>query len=386
MNDDESVDERYAWFAILAGFVHRWEFRHDGSLEGFPETKSGVQRLAENGSAAEVLRNAPDFRLDIGAEFVLVSVEGEPVWRISRHSAGTMSKKHHQVPRMLIKRWANKEGRVLWRRSQGNPGRVVPMRPGKIMRRSGAYAVQMGLDPRLIGMSPKAEATDILEGHLGDLERGTAPILRQIDELVERTPDGRSVRWQDELLLADEVLKLFILHQMIRTEESRRRLETDVPLDDWIRTARRNTTGWTDADTGMARQTHRNWLAIMTSVVDPDHPWYTSVVGSETEIYVGLPDPPADVFPLTDNPVWSIPMGRQTMEGRRTYLGAWPFLPISPRVGIGIKPPELPTDDVKCARIPVDYIMQYCVGIAEKYSEVVLPWERSRVWDIFGAR
>ena len=373
-------DRLPAWFSRLAGAVHRWEHLHGGSLEGFPETRRGIQRLMENGSENDdVLRNAPDFRLDFGTRFVLVSVEDEPTMRIWRLSAGKKSTKHHQVPRMLIRRWADEKGKVLWRRSQWEPGRVASMRPGKIMRRSNAYTLQCGLDPQ------------VAEQHLAHLESVTAETLGQIDELVEATPEGHLVRWQDELLYAPEVLKLFILHQMIRTEDSRRGLERDFPLDDWVRTARSNATRWTDSDTDLMRHEYRNWLAFATAIVLPDHPWCRTAAGPATEIYIGLPDPPGDVFPLTDDPVWfPLPIPHthsQTADTMRTDLGVVaPFLPISPRVGIGIKPAAIPDDTVKWALIPVDAIMQSCIGLSSCYSEVVLPWKSSRLWDIFGAR
>lgn len=268
---------------------------------------------------------------------------------------------------------------MLWRRSQWKAGCVARMRPGKIMRRSDAYTIRVGMDPQMA------------EQHLAHLESVTAATLQQIDELVERPADGKPVQWQGELLYADEVLKLFILHQMIRTEASRRRLERDFPLDEWLQTARNDVTDGTDSATTLLEHEYRNWLAFNTSIVVPDHPWFMTAVGHETELYIGLPDPPGDVFPLTDDPVWfplPIPgVGRQTAEAMRRDLGVVaPFLPINPRVGIGIKPSSPPKGTVKWALIPVDVIIHSCIGLASWYSEVVLPWEPSRVWDVFGAR
>lgn len=378
-------NEHTPWLAVLGALVHRWELEHGGSLRGFPETKAGVHRLIDGGASAAVLRDAPDFQLESEAGFVMVSVEGAQSWRIPRYSNGAMSRKHHQVPQMLIKRWANEEGRVLWRRAQWKRGRVASMHPSKIMRRSGAYAARVGIDPRRLGMSPDVEPTEVLETYLSELEGVTARTLRQIDELVERTPAGQPAQWEGELLLAQEVLKIFVIHQMIRTEKTRQRLRREVPLDEWVRSIQSNAPRRTDVDVAAMQRSYDVWLATSTSLIHPDHPWYQAAVGPHTEIYIALPDPPADVFPLTDHPVWPIPAARQDAAGNSTDLGAWPFLPVSPRFGIGIKPTEQPRSDVKWGLIPVDAIMHVCVGIADDYSEVVLPWERTRVWDVFGA-
>ena len=100
------------WFSRLTGAVHRWELVHGGSLEGFPEIRDGIQRLIENGSEDDqVVCTPPGLRLDIGTRFVSVSAEDEPTRNIWRLSAGKRSTKHHQVPRMLIRRWADEEGR-----------------------------------------------------------------------------------------------------------------------------------------------------------------------------------------------------------------------------------------------------------------------------------
>lgn len=380
MKDIDVKDQIPIWFSCLTGVVHRWELLHGGSLEGLPETRHDIQRLMGNSSEDnDDFRSAPDFRLEIGPTIVSVSAEAEPIRKIWRLSAGRKSIKHHQVPRMLIRRWANKEGKVLWRRSEWEPGRIARMRPDKIMRRSDAYTLQVGLDPQ------------VLEQHLTQLESVTAETLSQIDKLVERTEEDHAVRWQGELLHTQEVLKLFILHQMIRTEDSRKRMERVYPLDKWVRTARSKTDQWADSDTALMEHKYRNWLAFTTSLIHPDHPWYRSAVGPETEIYIGLPNPPSDVFPLTDKPVWfPLPIarpGQRTAEAMRTDLGVVaPFLPISPRFGIGIRVTTPPEDRVKWALIPIDIIMQFCIDLSSQYSEVVLPWQDSRVWDIFGAR
>ena len=370
------------WFSGLCGAVHQWEITHGGSLAGFPTTKQAVElQLCENGSPIdEEIRAAPDFVLEIGSRSVKVTAEGEPTRNIRRLSAPDKSRKHHQVPRMLIRRWADREGKVLWRRSEWETGRVAPMRPEKIMRRSSAYTINQGLNPQ--------EAEDILALR----ESLAAQILSEIDELVARPPDGRPIRWEGHLECAQEILKVFILHQMIRTEDHRRRLERAFPLDERVRSARSQAADWTDSDAALIQFLYRNWIAFATSVVHPDDPLYRSAESSETEIYIGLPDPPGDVFPLTEIPVWfpiKIPpaMGRQEADAMRSDLGAVaPFMPIGPNVGIGIKPTTAPDDVVKWATIPVDLIMQSCVHLSGRYSEVVLPWKPTHVWDIFGAR
>ena len=372
------------WFSALCGAVHWWEIVHGGSLEGFPTTKQAFElQLCEDGSPFDdELRAAPGFVLDVGARSVKVTAEGEPTRNIRRLSAHDKSRKHHQVPRMLIRRWANRDGKVLWRRSEWEIGRVAPMNPKKIMRRSNAYSMIHGLDPQ------------VAEDMLADLESVTAETLPEIDELVARPADGQPIRWQGHLEGTQEVLKLFILHQMIRTEDHRRRLEKAFPLDEGVRTARNQATDWTESDTALMELEYRNRIVAATSVVHPDHPWHLSATGPETEIYIGLPDPPGDVFPLTDIPVWfprpfPFPpgMGRREADAMRTDLGAVaPFLPIGPNVGIGIKPTTSPDDVVKWALIPVDIAMQYCTHLSGRYSEVVLPWKPTNVWDIFGAR
>lgn len=370
------------WFSGLCGAVHRWEIAHDGSLEGFPTTKQAVElQLYETDSPIdEEIRAAPDFVLEIGAQSIKVTAEGEPTRNIRRLSARDKSRKHHQVPSMLIRRWADREGKVLWRRSEWKAGRVAPMRPEKIMRRSSAYSMKHGLNPE--------EAEDIL----AHLESVTALTLPEIDELVARPPDGRPIRWQGHLEGTQEVLKLFMLHQMIRTEDYRRRLERAFPMDEGIRVARSQASDWTESDTALMQIEYRNRIAFATSLVHPDHPWARSAVSPTTEIYIGLPDPPGDVFPLTDIPVWfplPLPsgMGSQDGDAMRSDLGAVaPFMPIGPNVGIGIKPTTSPDDVVKWATIPVDVIMQSCAHLSGRCSEVVLPWKPTHVWDIFGAR
>lgn len=370
------------WFSALCGAVHRWEIDHEDSLDGFPTTKQAlVPQLCGNGSPTDdEMRAAPDFVLDIGDRTVRVTAEGEPTRHIRRLSAHDKSRKHHQVPRMLIRRWANRQGKVLWRRREWETGRVASMRPEKIMRRTNAYSVIAGLNPQTA------------EDMLADLESMTAETLPQIDELVARPPDGRPIRWDGHLEGAQWELKVFMLHQMIRTEDHRRRLESAFPLDEGVRTARSQATDWTQSDTALMELLHRNWLAAATSIVHPEHPWFRSAAGPETEIYIGLPDPPGDVFPLTDIPVWfplPLPPGmkRQEADTMRSDLGAVaPFLPIGPNAGIGIKPTTTPDDVVKWAKIPVGAIMQFCAHLSGRCSEVVLPWKPTRVWDIFGAR
>ena len=229
--------------------------------------------MGDRSEKDEMARLAPDLRLDIHTEFVSVSVGDGPTRKIRRLSAGKKSPKHHQVPRMLIRRWANKEGKVLWHRSRWESGRVASMRPKKIMRRSDAYTLRVGVDPQ------------IAEQHLAQLESVTADTLQQIDELVVRTPEGHAIRWQGRLLYTQEVFKT--LHTSPDDPNRGFQEKAGGEGSRWM-------SGFGPPGTtrpfgqipilALMQHEYYNDLAFATSFFHPDHPWYRSAVDPSTEI------------------------------------------------------------------------------------------------------
>lgn len=360
------------WLPVLCSAVHRWEILH-GSLEGFGETRQKVRQQFEIGSLSEItFRDAPDFELSIGPEVVKVKVVDGTSMEIRRWSAQTKAKKHHRVPRMLISRWGSGDGRVVWRRSDWEADRCVRMKPEKVMRESDAYAINAGLHPHLA------------EELLSMLEGGMVEILQAIDDLLARPVDSRPVEWSNSLAEAQPILKLFIVHQLIRTRNGRKRAERAVPFQEYVKAF-----GEPDVvkkgKMPMLRRCYEAQMTIASSIVDPDSPFYKWASGSETEVFIGLPDPLDDVFPLTDDPVVVFPFstGLSGDPLRPWWEGTLLFLPISPRAGIGIKPVHAPRNFVKWTSISVEMVQLWCAGLVARHSEVVLPSKKTWVWNLF---
>ena len=84
--------------------------------------------------------------------------------------------KHHQVPRMLMRPWANPEGKVKWRHKI--EGQWRPRSPESIMLRKGAYSLPLSGD------------REAAEKALSQLEGAANQVIRDLLKALERSGAG----------------------------------------------------------------------------------------------------------------------------------------------------------------------------------------------------
>ena len=201
--------------------------------------------------------------------------------------------KHHQVPQMLIGRWANDEGRVRWRHKSLD--RWDPKLPEKIMRRGGAYSVPLSSDP------------EAAEKALSRLESAADQVLGDLLEKLERVGPGRESyevgTWDPG---EEEVLREFIVCQYSRSEAVRRNLTTAKPADELIEEvamdieANPDLSGKVEVNCAGIRRIHQQLLVQTQLGLGPGNRFRQHFVNME--VAIGMVDLNAPKLALTDAP------------------------------------------------------------------------------------
>lgn len=362
------------WWPSLVGVTHAWECSHQGTLDTFPTTRAGVMELVRGTDKETDMQEAPDFVLAIDSEKVQVCVQGEPIGSFWRYKKGERRIRHHQVPRMLIRRWADKKGRVVWRRAEWPSGKVQKKRPEKVMVRRDAYTFHVGVDPQG------------LEQHLAQIEQVTAATVLQIDQLVPQLKRGKTLHWERELELSDTCLKIFVAQQLVRTEQARTGAMQRYPLETFRRVEESASPDWAVPSEDSVQVAYQTHIAVETGLVLPDSPLWSFVTSEDTGITIVGTRMGRPTLPLSDAPVTVI--GRNDPQDLHD-LNSWDnfslFMPLGPCIGVVIRKQQSSDKIVRWQTLRTYWVQAYCRHLASHHREVVLPQRRTHTWSMLNA-
>lgn len=292
--------------------------------------------------------------------------------------------KHHQVPQMLIGRWANDEGRVRWRHKRLD--RWDPKLPAKIMRRGGAYSLPLSSDP------------EAAERALSGLERAAGQVLGDLIEDLRRVGPGRESyevgTWDPS---EEEVLREFIVCQYGRSEAVRRSLTTAKPADELIEEvtmdieANPDLSGKVEVNRAGMRRIHQQLLVQTQLGLGPGNRFVQHFVNME--VAIGMVDLDAPKLALTDAPAMKTGPRRTDWDDEKGNDVGIPgkdpevrlVLPIAGQYALMLKMREEPRGPRRIESIRRTRAIEWLTHMAQRYEEVIVPWEDDETAAFFEA-
>ena len=284
--------------------------------------------------------------------------------------------KHHQVPKMLLKRWTNEKGEVLYKRRGWRRDEWKARGPKGVMFEYGFYAL------------PGMDDPEVAEKMLGVLENSAEKIIENIlNEARSKAADAQiqfAGKWEEG---EEEILKDFVLCQRMRTRPTRDELLSSHSEKDFISRIKERMKANPDIaryaeemdEEGLCRM-HKH-MVIQTQV-SPKHRWGL-LSGFETcEIVIGRIDLDAPKLALTDQPVLMAGSPRtvedDTVGSRRGIPGQNPgkqlIMAIDPRYALVLMMPNGTRGQRKVRRITRTNARDWLGAVANEYEQVIAPW------------
>ena len=289
---------------------------------------------------------------------------------------------HHQVPQMLLRRWANAKGRVKW--SRRGLGRWDAKRPEKIMRRRGAYRLPFAAD-----QEAAEKALSRLEN---DANEVINKVLKELERFGPRRENYEVGEWKP---IEVRILRTFVVLQYSRAEAVRENLTRAHPVEKTMEGFERDTeanpqlAGKAAVNPSWVEKMHQQMVVQAQLFLGPEKGFLKHF--EDMEIVVGVVDLDTPKLALTDTPAMKIgPRRTDWDEQRRNNVGipgkdeeVRLMLPVDSRYALMLKMPEDEQGPRRIENIRRAVGTTWLRHMAERHREVVVPWEDSETRRFF---
>ena len=290
--------------------------------------------------------------------------------------------KHHQVPQMLMRPWANPEGKVRWRHKREGPWR--PRSPESIMFRRGAYSLPLSGDP------------EAAEKALSGLEGAADQVIRDLLEALEQVGPGRENyqlgTWDPA---EEEILREFIVCQYSRPESVRKSLTTAKPADELAEEVESDVRADPELSRRVTvnregiRQIHQQLLVQTQLSLGRDNRFRQHFEGME--IGIGMLDLNAPKLALTDTPAIKEGPRRTASDDEQGNDAGIPgkdpevrlVLPIAPHYALTLMIPDPPRGPRNVRPVTKTRATEWLTHMAQHYEQVIVPWGDERSAGLF---
>ena len=281
--------------------------------------------------------------------------------------------KHHQVPRMLMRPWANPEGKVKWRHKI--EGQWRPRSPESIMLRKGAYSLPLSGD------------REAAEKALSQLEGAANQVIRDLLKALERVGPGRKNHqlgiWDPT---EEEILREFIVCQYSRSESVRKSLTAAKTADELAEEVARDLRANPELSRGIrvkregCQQIHQQLLVQTQLNLGRDNRFRKHF--ESMEIGIGMLDLNAPKLALTDAPAVKEGPNRTARDDEQGNNAGIPgkdpevrlVLPIAPQYALTLMMPDGPEGPRKVRPVTKTRATKWLRHMAQRYEQAIAPW------------